>query len=181
MQYQINVTLTEDDYIAFNHFHALESVPGKKQVQKSRVFLAVFFAALAAIIILILGWTTFSITYITLLGIFGFVYILFFKKIVRRNITKQVQRLKKQGKLPFDAYTTMEFYDDKLVEITEKARTERSYDTLERICVVKDQYIFLYTSSIGAHLLPIGQLNAQTDLNEFLNFICQKCSIVEYF
>ena len=47
--------------------------------------------------------------------------------------------------------------------------------------MVKDQYIFLYTSSIGAHLLPIGQLNAQTDLNEFLNFICQKCRTVEYY
>lgn len=181
MQYQFNINLTENDYIAFNHFHALDSLPGKKQVQKSRIFMAVFFAALAAIIILILGWTTFSITYITLLGIFGFVYILFFKKIVRRNITKQVQRLKKQGKLPFDAYTTMEFYDDKLVEITEKARTERSYNTLERICVVKDQYIFLYTSSVGAHLLPIGQLIAQTNLNDFLNFICQKCRTVEYY
>ena len=181
MQYQINVALTEDDYLAFNHFHALESTHGKKQVLKSRIFMAAFFTILALIIYFIMGWDTFSIAYITFLGVFGFFYILFFKTIVRRNITKQINRLKKQGKLPFDAYTTMEFYDDKLVEITEKARTERSYDTLERICVMKDQYIFLYQSSITAILLPVPQLRAKADLNEFLNFLSAKCSKIEHY
>lgn len=103
MQYQINVTLTEDDYLAFNHFHALESATGRKQVLKSRIFMAAFFTILAAIIVFILDWTTFSITYITLLGILGLMYILFFKKIVRRNIGKQIHRLKKTGQAPLRA------------------------------------------------------------------------------
>ena len=63
MQFQLNISLTEEDYLSFNYFHMLESIPGKKRIRKARTVFAVIMLALAALVILILGLTTFSLLY----------------------------------------------------------------------------------------------------------------------
>ena len=181
MQYQFNINLTENDYMAYNHVHALETAYGRKQVLKSRIVMICLMAFLAAVYVFVLGWDGFTASCVTAMALFTVIYMIFFKKILKRNITKQIKKLKATGKLPFESTSTLEFYDDKLVEISAKARSEQSYDTLERICVMKDQYIFLYQSSITAILLPVPQLRAKADLNEFLNFLSAKCSKIEHY
>lgn len=181
MLFQLNITLTEDDYLAFNHFHALESISAKKQLNKTRTLFMTAFIVLAALVFLILGWTTFSVTYAILLGIFAVLYILLFKLIVKRNIKSQIKMLKKTGKLPFDAVSVLEFHEDKLVEITTEKRVEQSYDGIERICVAGDRYIFLYNSSVGAYILPILQIKAQLSQEALLRFLSAKCPTVEHY
>lgn len=181
MRFQLDVTLTEEDYLTFNHFHALESASGKKQVNKIRIVYIAFMAVLAAMVIFVLGWTTFSAANTILLGLFTVLYMLFFKKLVKRNIKAQIKRIKKTGKLPFEAVAKLEFYEDKLVEITAAKRVEQSYNIIERICVVADRYVFLYNSSVGAYILPIPQIKEQINQDDFLRFLSQKCNTVEYY
>lgn len=181
MLFQLNITLTEEDYLDFNHFHALESISAKKQLNKTRMIFVTAFMVLAALVVLILGWTTFSVTYLVLLGICAVLYMAFFKKLIKRNIKSQIKMLKKTGKLPFDAASVLEFYEDKLVEITEAKRVEQSYGVIERICVVEDRYIFLYNSSVGAYILPIPQIKTQLSQDAFLRFLSAKCPTVEHY
>lgn len=181
MRYQFNVTLTEEDYLTFNYFHSLESAAGKKAIKKSRIFFVAAMAILMVFFILITGWRTFSIAYVTLLGLFTVVYVLLFKKILKRNIKTQIRKLKKSGKLPYDAEAVLEFYDDRLVEITADKRIEQRYDGLERICVAKEPYLYLYHSSVNAYILPVRQLKAQVNQEEFMSFLLTKCSCVEYY
>ena len=94
---------------------------------------------------------------------------------------KQLKNLKKVGKLPFDPQSTLEFHEDKLVEITPDKRIEQRYDGIERICVLPDRYLFLYHSSVGAYILPIGQIAKQLNPEDLLRFLFQKCPIVEYY
>ena len=136
---------------------------------------------LMALFVLVLGWTTFSAIYVILLGSFTLLYMLLFKKILNRNIKAQIKRLKKTGKLPYEPVSKLEFYEDKLVEISASKRIEQGYDVLERICVVGDRFILLYNSSVGAYILPIPQLRAQLDESDFLSFLSAKCSTVEYY
>jgi len=68
-----------------------------------------------------------------------------------------------------------------VVEVTPSARTERRYDSIQRLCIVGDRYLYLYTSSVGAYVLPIAQLKAQTNIGEFLGFLRQKCPNVEIY
>ena len=143
MLFQLHITLSEDDYLDFNNFHSFESAHGKKLIRKTRIFFILAMVFLAALVVLILGWTTFSVVYAALLLLLTLLYMLFFKKVLTRNIKTQINRLKKMGKLPFDPVSTLEFYEDKMVEITALQRTEQSYSIFERICVVKDRYIFL--------------------------------------
>lgn len=180
MLFQLHLRLSEEDYLAFNHFHSFESAPGKKQLRRSRLIYLLTVAVLS-VPVLLLGRTAFSVAYVSLITVFTLVYMASFNKILTWNIRGQIKRLKKIGKLPFDPDVTLEFYDNRLVELTESKRIEQSYDVLERICVVGDRYLFLYNSSISAYMLPMAQVKAQTDLRAFLAFLSEKCPHVEHY
>lgn len=181
MLFQLNINLSEDDYLDFNKFHSFESMHGKKLINKTRIIFVLAMIILAALFLLVMGLTTFSITYAALLLLFTLLYMVFFKKILTRNVKTQIKRLKKVGKLPFDPVSTLEFHEDKMVEITALQRTEQSYSIFERICVVKDRYILLYKSSVDAYILPVVQVNAQLNQEEFVDFLSSKCTNVEYY
>ena len=181
MLFQLNINLSEDDYLDFNKFHSFESMHGKKLINKTRIFFALAMIILAALFLLVMGFTTFSITYAALLLLFTLLYMVFFKRILTRNVKTQIKRLKKVGKLPFDPVSTLEFHEDKMVEVTALQRTEQSYSIFERICVVKDRYVLLYKSSVGAYILPVSQIKEQLNQEDFIGFLSQKCTNVEYY
>ena len=181
MNYQLHITLTEEDYLNFNIFHVLDSASGKKQIRKSRILLISITAVLAVLLILVMGWTTFTTVYVILLALFTLIYNLLFNKIIQWNIKSQIKQMKKTGKLPYDSVTKYEFHEDTFAEITADKHVEMSYSTLERICVVQDRFLYLYTSSVVAHILPMEQIKAQVDPAEFLRFLSQKCGTVESY
>ena len=181
MLFNLNINLSEDDYLDFNKFHSFESMHGKKLINKTRIFFVLAMIILAALFLLVMGLTTFSITYAALLLLFTLLYMVFFKKILTRNVKTQIKRLKKVGTLPFDPVSTLEFHEDKMVEITALQRTEQSYSIFERICVVKDRYVLLYKSSVGAYILPVSQIKEQLNQEDFIEFLAKKCTNVEYY
>ena len=181
MKYQLSITLSENEYLTFNIFHSFESAPGKKTVRKTRIIYIAVMVILIALVFLLLGRSVFSVVYALLLGLITIVYMLLFKKILTHNMKSQIKKLKKLGKLPYDPVSSFEFFDDKLVESTASKRIEHSYSDIERICVVKDRFILLYYSSIGAYTLPISQVTQQLNPESFLSFLAEKCSQVEYY
>ncbi|MBQ8026599.1 MAG: YcxB family protein [Clostridia bacterium] len=181
MLFRFNINLTEDDYLAFSKFNSFESTHGKKQLNKSRILLIALMIFMIAIVLLLGGFTPVTSGYAILVTILTVLYLLLLKKILNYYIKAQIKRMKKIGKLPFDPVSTVEFDEDKLTEATAASRTEQSYSALEKICVIKDRYILLYNSSISAYILPIQQIKAQSDTDEFLRFISSKCKTVEYY
>lgn len=181
MLYQFRIRLTEADYVAFNQFHSFESPQGKKLIRNSRVILSVVMVVLAALIFLMDGLSSFAVTYAIVLGLFTVFYVVGFRKLMNRVILKQIRMLKKTGKLPFDPESSIEFHEDCMAEITASRHTEQRYDAIERVCVVRDQYLLLYHSSVGAYILPIPQLREQGNLEELLGFLMQKCGKVAYY
>ena len=181
MLYKLNINLTEEDYFDFNKFHSFETTHGKKLINKARIFFILAMVVLAALFMIVMGVTTFTVIYAAILLLFTLLYMVFFQKILTRNIKAQIKKLKKIGKLPFDPVSTLEFYEDKMVEITESKRSEQSYDIFERVCIVKDRYILLYHSSVAAYILPVAQINTQGNQKEFVDFLTSKCTNVEYY
>lgn len=181
MHYQLKINLTDEDYLAFNVFHNLESKNGKKMVRKGRMIFSGMIILLSAAYVLLKGWGIDSMLYLALVTPITVIYLACHKKLLIRSMKKHIQQLKKNGKLPFDPESTLEFYEDRFAEITPTCRSERDYTIFERICVLKDRYLLLYNSSIGAYILPIPQIKEQVDLQEFLDFIMSKCSTVEYY
>ncbi len=181
MLFKLNIHLNEDDYLSFNHFHSFQSVYGKKIISKTRNIFILTMVILIAIAFLIHGFTAFSVTFAICLLLFTLLYIIFYKKILTLNIKTQIKQLKKSGKLPFDPESTLEFYEDRMVEITPLQRTEQTYNIFERVCVVQDSYILLYKNSASAYIFPVSQIKEQITPEEFIKFLSEKCSIVEYY
>ena len=61
MLFQLNINLSEDDYLDFNKFHSFESMHGKKQINKTRIFFVLAMTILTVLFLLVMGLTTFSI------------------------------------------------------------------------------------------------------------------------
>ena len=181
MLFKFNKTLSEEDYFAFNVFQSLESEYGKNWIRRRRIFFITYVVFATALVVCINGWRTYSIYFTIFTALVTILYMLLLKKMVVRNLKMQMKQLKKTSKLPFDRASTMEFYEDKFVDITASTRTEESYNAIERICIVKDQYVFLYYSSTGAYVLPIVQIKAQISYEEFVNFLSGKCANVHTF
>lgn len=181
MLFKLNVYLTEDDYFAFNQFHSVESIHGKKTIRKTRFLFCVLIVILAAMVLLLGRRMKYSLIFVAVLLLFSLLYMMFFKKLIVRSVKSQIKQLKKMGKLPFDPASTYEFYEDKMVETAPSGRVEQGYQTLERICVVDRRYVLLYKSSVVAHILPMAQIEEQLNIEEFLTFLKRKCPNVEYY
>ena len=180
MQFQLHIKLTEEEYLAFNHFHALESAQGKQIAKKSQSLLLGICAVFMVFILLMEGFSYYSLVYFLILALFAVFYLLSYESLQKRGLAAAIKRMKKNGKLPFDADATFEFYDDKMVEITPFEKAEKSYQLAERICVVRDRFILVYLSSATAFILPIAQVDAQVDTAAFIQFLSEKCPAVEY-
>ena len=175
------INLSEEDYIAFNSFHAFCSPLGKKNLRKMRITIILLGIFLSVALLTWQGLTLPTACGILAAGLYTLFYLLFYKKIILRNLKKSIENMKKTGKLPYDPVATLELYEDKLVEITPTSRTEYRYEAFERICVVSEKFILLYRSSANAYIFPIDQIRAQANQDVFLGFLYQKCPTIEYY
>lgn len=181
MRYQLKVTLTEEDYLTFNCFQNLESTYGRKTVRRFQIALAVLGAVYTVFMLMLEGFFFFlDSAGLSVLGIIV-IMILLFKKFMAWTVKMQVKQLKKAGKLPYNKEANLEFYEDKIVAVSENSQAELNYSGLERLCIVKNRYIYAYNSSLSAIILPIPQIRQQVNEGEFLQFLTEKCPNVEHY
>ena len=182
MQFEINMKITEQDYLEFNYFHLIESAQGKKALMKRRVLTAVLIALLSGLVLMLANWGVYgNVAYLAFVGVYTIIDMLLMKKSVKRNIRNSVNHMKKEGKLPFDEESKYEFFEDVYVETSRNSRTELKYEGIERVCVVKERFVLIYSNSATAHVLPFSQLCQQVDADTFLTFLSQKCGEMEYY
>ena len=180
MKYQLDITLSDEDYLQFNYFQQFQTKQGKKLILILRLLVTIIIALTTISGIFAYDWP-FYLIFIALLAVFCAVYHLFLlKRTLKTILKKHIMKLKNSGKLPYDSVSRLEFHKDKIVEITDSSRIEKNYVAVERVCVVDDQYIYVYTSAVSAYILPISQLKEQVNQAEFLDFLSQKCPCVEY-
>ena len=64
MRYQLDIYMTEEDYLQFNLFQSLELPDSKKAIRRAQLTLLGVVAAVLVLYIWVVGWTTFSIVYV---------------------------------------------------------------------------------------------------------------------
>ena len=181
MNYIFDIFLTEEDYIDFNVFHLSRSVYGKKHQRVLRILLAVIFAAAALINFWAEGISPITVAYALLLGVLGLMMTVFFGKFSGFLTKLSIGSLKKSGKMAFSPESRVGFTDEGVLEITPDGRTEKRWESIERLCILEGKVWYLYMNNAAAFVLPEEQLRAQTDLAEFRRYLESRVPVVDVF
>ena len=181
MSYIFDIFLTEEDYIDFNVFHLSRSVYGKKLQRVVRVLLAVIFVAAALINFWAEGISPVTVLYALLLGVLGLMMTAFYGKFSGFLTKLSIGSLKKSGKMAFSPESRVGFTDEGVLEITPDGRTEKRWESMERLCIREGKVWYLYMNNTAAFILPVEQLCAQTDVEEFRRFLESRVPVVDVY
>lgn len=169
---KISVTVNESDYIKFNEYYALHSKQGKKSLAVMRwtapvcsilliVFLAIRGIGIEFFIAEIVGLTILSVVEFSMAP-----------KRFRKNVEKNVKKLRREGKLPYTEAAILEFCDDVFIETTENSVKKIHYSDVNRIGST-DEHIFIFFDAVQAVIIPKWCVaEVQAELEMLLN---QKC------
>lgn len=181
MRYVFDIFLTEKDYHDFNIFHMSRSVYGKKHQRMLRIILAVIFAAAALINFLAEGISPVTVAYAVLLGGLGLMMTVFYGKFSGFTTKLVIGNMKKSGKLPYSPESRLGFTDEGILEITPDGRLEKRWESMERLCIREGKVWYLYMNNTAAFILPVEQLCAQTDVEEFRRFLESRVPVVDVY
>lgn len=181
MRYEFEIRTTEADYIDFNIFHLTRSPYGKRHKRVLRIMLAVIFSVAALINFWAEGISPVSVAYALLLVGLGLAMTVFDGKFSGFTAKLAIGNLKKSGKMAFSPESRLIFTGEGILEITPEGRLERSWASMERLCILEGKVWYLYMNNTAAFMLPVEQLRAQTNLEEFRAFLESKVPVVDVF
>ena len=159
---KFDIHLTEEDYIAFNIFHRFHSPRSRKYLLFFRLLWFVV-SILFLLVLLITGAKPSQIwpEAVILLGLSAFFYFRY-PGSVKQGIRRQIEKIKAEGKLPYNAEETIEFTDDQIVGVTDHSENRWQYSDIVKICA-DEEHIFLYTGAVQTIVLPLRCLGEEKD------------------
>ena len=168
MKYRI--TLNEEDYVRFRIFHIYHSTLGKRQLHRARTSMI----KLSVIIILMLITSDVQLDWIvfyTIMWTIGSVFFYFYApKRMEKNIRKQVNMTKEDGKLPFSGDTEIEFLESMIVQKSEHGESHVNYSDVERI-YIEQEYLYIYINAVQASVIPYRCLGE--DKKQVIKFVME--------
>lgn len=181
MRFQFHIHITDADYFDYNQFCMLRSPFGRKQLTALRTVIAVIISGAILILFIGGGFTPDSLISVIPLLILLAVSELFITRFFSFILKLQMKGLKKSGKMSYSPVSVIEFYDDRLVEITQEQKIEQKYTAIERISVVDNRIIYIHVNHIMAYLLPLTCFESTEQYNDFLVFIKGKCNQIDIY
>lgn len=181
MKFSFNVHLTDEDYYEFNKFQVIDSPFGKKQILKIRVIIAVAVAVFAFVSLLTGGFNKESVIGLIPFLLVGIIFIVTTPKTFANSLKRQLKSMKKHGKQGYSPESVIEFYDDRLVEITSENKTEHKYTAVENVFVVGGRFVYIFVNNIMAYIVPCSAFESTAQYKDFLVFLESKCTDVKYF
>lgn len=173
--YQFTIELTEEDYINFNMTHYFNAPMNKKNKFIMQYITPLFMALLAPLFAMFL-YKSSNVNPVIIYAAFGtgiLLYLIRFKKFIRKTIKKNIDKMKKTGKLPFDVSSTLVFGPDVITSASPKSESMVYYSALERID--QDEHAFyVYYSTMQAFIVPFKVFASQEEQAQFKAFIQSK-------
>lgn len=178
--FKFNVNLTDNDYLEYNKFWNFRSHYGKHQLIFMRVILAVVIGIFVLVSFIQKGFSTSTLVSVIPLLILLTLLEIFLKKYITFTLKSQLNSLKKKGKEAYSPVSTLEFYDDYLVEITENNKTEQKYSSIERVSLINGT-VYLHVNNMMAYIIPISSFENKMHYDRFVEFIKTKISIIDNY
>lgn len=155
MRYEIRIN--DEDYIKFNIFYQIYTKAGKRQTNIMRISFP-FMSLLYFMIFVIAGAKTrLIITEAIVLTIASVIWYIFTPNILERNVRRNINRIKANGKLPYHPYAEVELQDSMIVEKSEQGEIHVNYKDIESIYSDED-YLYVFYSATQALIFPYNCL-----------------------
>ena len=169
---KFHVTLTEEDYIAFN-LDAMRHYPDAKKNMLLGRLTGLFFSVFVMLVLLafhaseiVLLISGISLAYFSAVSFFRF------PSMRERGVRRKIERAAKEGKLPYEPEADIEFTDTEMIQTTEKSMRRVAYGDIIRI-VETPFRLYLYDGPYRAYILPVRCLGDEKDA--LLAFLKEKC------
>ena len=173
MNFKFNVNLTEQDYLDFNVFAATKTPHGKGTILRTRLILTAIVAVATLLIWLSKGVGRTSIVITVLYALILLYLQLYLVRRTKNSLKSYINGLKKQGKLPYSPYSTMEFNDESIIETDESSVTERKYSAVEAISIDKNA-VYVFIGATQAFILPFSCFVSREQMDAFIAFLTAK-------
>lgn len=168
---RFNIKISEQDYIAFNKYYLHSS----NVLKKTKNIVTFTLAGLCLVIIIMFFYfnsfdnLVVPIVESVIAGIFILAYIFYFRTVgINRSVNNTIKRMKKDGRLPFEENSEIEFTDEMIIDKSTITQTRLKYEDVEKI-IKTEKYLFIFIDSARAIIVPLEQLNDKK--NDVINLI----------
>jgi hypothetical protein len=167
VQYQLNL----DDVVAFNLYHFSRSKEAQRRIRLNQL-LGIIFVLFIALMWPRwgLGLRTFFFIGYSLFLLLG--YPAYYRWFVKRNAQKTYSEGQNKGVL---GNHIIALDSDGVIEISDVGETRTTWSGVEKI-EANDKYIFLYTGSLMAHIIPRRAFLNEVEAYEFIQMAQQYLS-----
>ena len=169
---KFHITLTEEDYVAFN-LDAMRHYPDAKKNMLLGRLTGLFFSAFVMLVMLafraseiVLLISGIILAYVSAASFFRY------PSILERSVRRKIELAAKEGKLPYEPEKDVEFTNMEIITTTEKSMQRVAYSDIIRI-VETPCRLYLYDGLYRANILPLRCLGDEKDA--LLAFLKEKC------
>lgn len=166
---KISVAMTERDYYAFNEYQATHTQNGLHVIRLQRIIMPVVSAIGIFIMVLRGAEKSVIITTLVVLALVSLLWVIYTPKLIKKGLRDSLDRLKKEGKLPYTEKSEIDFTDDFIIETTENSISKIKYEEVLNIAHAND-CMYIYIGAAQAFIIPDRCIMAEkADLIRFLN------------
>ena len=170
--FRFDTTITEERYTEFNLFHNEKSKYGRKIIgwyRTALVMLLVIMSILVVVRNLEAGWSV-LVSLIPIFFVCGLFFVLI-KPFIRLGNKLTIKMASKIGKNLYSPVSTMEFFEEYVVETTPEIETKTSYTALDCAYFVRGEVVYIYINIQQALILPRASFESQEQWDSFFEFI----------
>lgn len=171
--YRFQYTLSEHDYFEFNKYHTFNAPANKKSLLINRFMIPIGLVICGAGIGVLMDEPFLTYYFFIAFGLIAILWLIFYKRYIISRIKKNIEQIKKSGKLPYQTEATISFEDDFFCESTDEGELKLKYTAIERV-VTAEEAIYIYTNAIQAVILPMTVFADTQNRDDFLRFIEEK-------
>ena len=81
----------------------------------------------------------------------------------------------------YSPISTIEFFEESLIETTPDNKTETKYSAVERVFIVENKVIYMPINNVMAYIIPTACIQSQEDYESFVAFLQEKGLSVEKY
>lgn len=174
--YKFSYTSNDKDYWEFNKYHLFNSSANKRGLLFLRLIIPI-----ALLIGSIVGMYEDGVPF-DVFGILSLVLVCGGLSTIWWFLAKpfnlfflwiNIRMIKKDGKLPYNSESFIEFNEEDFTEKTEQGESKVKYSIIEKVAIVK-KWIYIYTNATRAYIIPDYVFETTVQKDEFIEFIFTK-------